>query len=290
MDKIINKQAVNGSTVSEETTLSEAGFYWLQQGAVKVLVSNALESAGFVNGFSTRLGGVSSIPENALNLAGFDEDSEENIFENRRRFLDAFGGEMRLTSVWQVHGDSVRHVKDEREALETEEKHDAIISSLSGWLVAVKTADCVPVLVGDPVTGAFSAIHAGWRGTLSSIVRKSVEGLSREYGAKPENMVAAIGPAAGKDNYEVGAEVISAFSETFPDGAELFVETTAGHALIDLHRANKNQLIDSGLPASNISTAPLCTMERTDLFFSYRVEKRKYGKTGRLMSVIGRAS
>lgn len=267
--------------------LSEKGFYWREKNGVRVLVCKALEENGFVNGFSTRLGGVSELPKNDLNLAGFGEDSDENIAENRRRFLDVFEGEYDLTTVWQIHSDKVKKVSDIECAKETEEKADGIISDLSNWLAGVKTADCVPVLIGDKKTKAFSAVHAGWRGTVESIVLKAIERMKVEYGTKAEDLICAIGPAAGCESYEVGQEVIDAFVEKFSTGGKLFVETRKGHALIDLHRANREQLLSVGVLEENISTAPFCTMERIDLFFSYRVEKKKYGKTGRLMSVIG---
>src|SRR5258706_9221209 len=94
MDKIISQ------SVSEEQILTDAGFYWRERDGVKVLVCRELETAGFVNGFSTRLGGVSPFPESSLNLAGFDEDAVENIAENRRRFLNVFDGNYRLATVW----------------------------------------------------------------------------------------------------------------------------------------------------------------------------------------------
>src|SRR4051812_19389892 len=111
METIINEQ----SQVSDET-LAESGFYWRERGGVKVLVCRSLEDAGFINGFSTRLGGVSPFPENDLNLAGFDEDTAENIYENRRRFLAAIGGEFELATAWQVHGDRVRIITSNEDA------------------------------------------------------------------------------------------------------------------------------------------------------------------------------
>ena len=246
-----------------------------------------MEEAGFANGFSTRLGGVSPFPASDLNLAGFDEDSDENIFENRKRFINVFDGEYSLTTVWQIHGDGVKVVRTDEDILETEGKFDGMISDLPNILVGVKTADCVPVLIGDKATKAFSAVHAGWRGTAQSIVPKAIEKMRREFGTNPNDLVCAIGPAAGCINYEIGQDVIDAFRENFSDYKKLFNETRKGHALIDLHRANKDQLLKTGVKEQNIFTAPFCTIERTDLFFSYRVEKKKFGKTGRLMSVIG---
>ncbi len=261
-------------------------FYWRELNGVKVLSCRPLEDAGFVNGFSTRLGGVSPFPLGDLNLAGFNEDSAENIYENRRRFLELFG-KLTLATIWQVHGNEVRNIRKLDEIGNSEEKADALTSNVDGLLIGVKTADCVPVLIGDPVSGAFASVHAGWRGTAKSIVRNAINEMSAVYGADPANLVCALGPAATVRNYEVGSDVIDSFAvHEFSD--EYFKPTRDGHALVDLHRANRDQLKASGVTDANIHATDLCTIERTDLFFSYRVEKRKHGKTGRLLSVIGR--
>jgi YfiH family protein len=281
-----SKFKIQNSNTDDEI-LTEKGFFWREKNSVKVLISRALEENGFTNGFSTRLGGVSPFPENDLNLAGFGEDADENIIENRRRFLNIFEENYTLTTVWQVHGDKIRIVKTEKDIQNTEEKFDALVSDVPNILIGVKTADCVPILLGDRKNKAFAAIHAGWRGTVESIARKAIEKMRENYGTKPQDLICAIGPAASCKNYEVGKDVIDAFEEKFSTSGKLFVETRKNHALIDLHRANKEQLIDSGVAEENIFTAPFCTLERTDLFFSYRKEKILYGKTGRLLSVIG---
>jgi polyphenol oxidase len=255
---------------------------------VKVLVCNALEAAGFTNGFSTRLGGVSPFPENDLNLAGFDEDAGENIYENRRRFLKVFDGEYKLSTLWQVHGEGVKIVRNATDVANTEERFDALVSDLADTLIGVKTADCVPILIADPVTNSFAAVHSGWKGTAASIASRAVERMTNEYGALPDNMIAAIGPCASSANYEVGQDVIDAFQHSFEGHEKYFSPTKPGHALVDLKRANRDLLFASGINTANIYISSLCTIERTDLFFSYRVEKKKFGKTGRLLSVIGR--
>lgn len=275
------------ASIDDDETLTESGFYWRERYGVKVLVSKPLEDAGFVNGFSTRVGGVSDFPENSLNLAGFDEDSAENIHENRRRFLNVFGGEYKLATAWQVHGDSVKIVRNDRDIANSDDKYDGLVSNLPKTLVGVKTADCVPVLIGDTQTKAFATVHAGWRGTVQSIVVRVIETMQKEYGCEPRDLIAAIGPCASGANYEIGQDVIDAFEKAFSTCGKFSSPTREGHALIDLPLANTDQLISCGVPLENIYTAPFCTIERTDLFFSYRVEKRIYGKTGRLMSVIG---
>ncbi|HEY0428065.1 MAG TPA: peptidoglycan editing factor PgeF [Pyrinomonadaceae bacterium] len=281
------QQDENQKPKTEDQILAEKGFVWREKRGVKVLVCLPLEEKGFANGFSTRLGGVSDFPENALNLAGYDEDSAENIAENRRRFLNVFEGKYALASVWQIHSADVRVVKNLADAEDGNYKMDALVSDAESVLLGVKTADCVPVLIGDMKTRSFAAIHAGWRGTVQSIVVKAFEKMSAHYGASAKDLICAIGPAATCKNYEIGQDVIDAFAENFSYSNELFTPTIENHALIDLHAANQRQLLSLGVLPENIYVAPLCTMERTDLFFSYRKEKKLYGKTGRLMSVIG---
>ena len=164
---------------------------------------------------------------------------------------------------------------------------DAIVSNARGVLAGVKTADCVPILIGDPSTGAFAAVHAGWRGTLAEVAIKALQRITAVYNTNPRDVCVAIGPAAGSCCYEVGVDVIEPFRKKFPN-PELFTETREHHACIDLLESNREQLISAGVAPDRINIAPLCTMCRTDLFFSYRREKSIHGKVGRLMSVIGR--
>ena len=288
--QLIAEAASRPSSFGDEQILTDAGFYWREHGSVKVLVCEPLERSGFVNGFSTRLGGVSPFPEDDLNLAGYDEDTTENIEENRRRFLEVFGGDYRLATAWQIHSDLIKVVDSEHAVESSDERFDALVSNLPGVLAGVKTADCVPVLLGDAKTGAFAAVHAGWRGTVNSIVAKTVVTMCDVFGTESSDFICAIGPAASGRCYEIGADVIDAFKRKFDSGEKYFTETREGHALVDLHQANKDQLLETGVRADRIFTAPFCTMERTDLFFSYRIEKKLYGKTGRLLSVIGRRS
>ena len=281
-------------TIKQEPLDQQSDFYWREVDGVRALVCAPLAADGFANGFSTRLGGVSPFPSNSLNLAGFNEDTAENILENRRRFLKLFSGSWTLTGCWQVHGADIRLVKDEQDAqpvpgvLGDGIYCDALVSSAPNVLLGVKTADCVPILIGDARTGAFAAVHAGWRGTVASIARHALQRLSDEYGSSPAEVRVAIGPAAATCCYEVGEEVIKAFGENLPQSGALFTPTRAGHACINLFQANRDQLVAAGVPAERIHVSGLCTMCRTDLFFSYRREKNVQGKVGRLMAVIGR--
>ena len=282
--------------ITSDEDLNRAGFYWRETDGVRALICAPLEEDGFVNGFSTRVGGVSEMPANALSLAGFHDDAAENILENRRRFLKLFPGQWALAGCWQVHGADVRVVQSVEDAKPAETTLgetiycDVIVSDANGVLAAVKTADCVPILLGDPGTRAFAAVHAGWRGTLATAVIVAVQRLKDEYNVKPENLRVAIGASAGPCCYEVGSEVIDAFTTRFGGGANLFTTTRPGHAMVDLLKANRDQLQSAGVIPERIHTAPICTMCRTDLFFSYRKEKNLHGKVGRLMAIVGRQS
>ena len=281
-------------TITSDRELAEAGFYWRELDGVRALVCRPLEQDGFVNGFSTRQGGVSPMPQDSLSLAGFHDDAADNILENRRRFLKLFPGQWSLAGCWQVHGADVRVVNSVAEAKPAEDQLgetiycDVIVSNTDLVLAGVKTADCVPILIGDPRTHSFAAVHAGWRGTLATAVVAAVKRLSDEYGARAEDLRIAIGASAGPCCYEVGSDVIDAFTNRFPNGANLFTPTRPGHALIDLITANRDQLESAGVLPERIHVLPLCTMCRTDLFFSYRNEKKLHGKVGRLMAVIGK--
>ncbi len=169
-----------------------------------------------------------------------------------RRFLRVFDGEYKLAMVWQVHGSDMKVISSIDDIGDSEENADAVLSDIPGVLAGAKTADCVPVLIGDPKTGAFAAVHAGWRGTVRSIAAKTVVRLSEIYGARPADMIAAIGPAACGRNYEIGQDVIDDFAANFADSEKYFAPTSTGHALVDLHAANRDQLIASGLSSSNI--------------------------------------
>ena len=280
--------------ITDDSGLQTAGFYWRERDGVRALICAQLEQDGFINAFSTRLGGVSPMPTDALNLAGFNEDDAENIYENRRRFLKLFDGDWTLTGCWQVHGADVRIVNSELESLPKpgvlgdDVYCDALISNTPKILLMVKTADCVPILLGDAKTGAFAAVHAGWRGTSSSVVAGAIRQLQDNYGVRAADLRAAIGPAAIACCYEVGSDVIGVFKDRFANADDLLTPTRDGHARINLHQANREQLITAGVSVDRIHLAPFCTMDRNDLFFSYRREKKLHGRVGRLMSVIGR--
>jgi polyphenol oxidase len=256
-----------------------------------------------LHGFSTREGGVSPLhDEKILNLGFTTWDTQKNVLENRRRFQSALGAEtFAMVTLKQFHSDLVRRF----DAGSAEPVHaDAAVTNHPGLLLAVQTADCVPVLLVDPKKRAVAAIHAGWRGTLRRIAAKTVGHMRMHFGSKPSDLLAAIGPAIGGCCYEVGTEIAADFLSQFVDAPDFFDEFRTGdepnpiqwlnqmppghqpppkNVLLDLHKANASQLRDLGLKEKNIFVSNLCTACRPDLLFSYR---KQGTESGRQMAAI----
>jgi purine-nucleoside/S-methyl-5'-thioadenosine phosphorylase / adenosine deaminase len=268
-----------------------------------------------VHGFSTRTGGVTTAYRPAqrsreLNLGFTASDSRENVLENRRRFLKALGApsSMKLVTLKQIHSSSVLSV-GERDLSESEPcQGDGLITNQPGLLLAIQTADCIPVLIADVKKKAVAAFHAGWRGTVKRIVESGVGKMRVAFRSRPEDLIAAIGPGIAACCYAVGEEVRSEFNSQFTYVADLFPEVSdsdpirqkypmlflnarpPGHGNIgpslhlDLIEANRRQLLDAGLRPDAIFVIGDCTRCQNNRYFSYRAEQ---GFTGRLLSVIG---
>jgi YfiH family protein len=284
---------------------SEKGWRERKLGGVSVLQVRAFAKIPWlVHGFSTRPGGVSDIEgEKVLNLGAVEWDTRADVEENKRRFQATLGAsDLTLVSLHQIHSDVVRSV-DSVPARQC--KGDALATQRSGLLLGVRTADCAPVLLADPHKRAVAAIHAGWRGTLQRIVTKTIGQMQMEFGCRPEDVLAAIGPTIGGCCYEVGTEVASAFAAKFANASDFFDELRTGDepnplqwlnmmppghqpppnkVLLDLKKANRSQLVEAGVPEENIFVAELCTACHVDRLFSYRKEG---AGSGRLMSAIG---
>ncbi len=256
-----------------------------------------------IHAFSTAPGGVSSLEnEKALNLGFTDWDTPENVQENRRRLQSAAGAEdLPLIALKQFHSDVI-HVFDTPSTDPC--RGDASITNRPGLLLAIQTADCVPILLVDPKKRAIAAIHAGWRGTLARIAAKTIGKMQMHFATNPRDLLAAIGPSIGPCCYEVGTEVATQFLSQFPDAPTYFDEFRTGDepnpiqwlnmmppghqpppkgVLLDLRKANRSQLQSVGLRPENIHTIDLCTACCPDLLFSYR---KQGPQSGRLMSVI----
>ncbi len=227
----------------------------------------------FPHGFTTRPGGVSPAPWDSLNLGGAVGDAAERVAENWRRLESATG--LGFARVRQVHG--ARVVRADAPCAPAEEA-DAVVSLRPGVAACVSVADCVPVLIADPESGAVAAAHCGWRGTLARAAAEGVRALAREAGAPPDRLLAAIGPSIGPCCYEVSADLAERFrAELGP------VVRGDGAPRLDLWAANRRVLEEAGLRPERIDVLGRCSACERDLFFSHR---RDAGRTGRQMAFI----
>ncbi len=207
----------------------------------------------------------------------------DQVRSNRREIAAYFGSEAYFISALQVHGDHI-HVVDESVSQGWTESDaslqaDALVTNLSGVVLTILTADCVPLLIVDPVHRAIGAVHAGWRGTQQEIVRKTIETMGHFYGTRPSDLIVGIGPAIGGCCYEVGREVVEHFT-AYP---EAIVARDNGKYLLDTKQINALQLEALGVPTDQIEISPVCTACEHERFFSYRADG---GTEGRFMSCI----
>lgn len=238
-------------------------------------------------GFTTRHEGVSRPPYNSLNLGSNTLDSPHNVEGNRSLLARSFGTTLdRFLTVTQVHGTDLLVI----DTPNPEFNHflklecDGIVTNQPGLMIAVCVADCVPVLLHDPVQRVVAALHAGWQGTVANIAGKGVEAMVNIFGSKTKDIQAAIGPCISQCCYEVDAPVRDAFKKA---GAawDLYSKPGAseGKWQLDLSGLNRQQLRDAGLGAGQVEAEELCVSCNQELFFSYR---RDGGDTGRQVGFI----
>lgn len=285
--------------------------------SVNILQADHLKKIPWlIHGFSTRHGGISRVyGKGDLNLGYTKDDLESAVKRNRGAFLQKLGAMKKsrknrnalwpLITLRQIHSDIIRHVEG---APIDPLTGDGIITAVPGLLLAIQTADCLPVIVVDQKCHAVGVFHAGWRGTVKRIVEKGVGEMMRCFGSRPRDLKAAIGPGIQGCCYEVGEEVRTKFESQFEYAASLFREVkdsdpvrekypllfltarAPGHGelpkkiFFDLVEANRQQLLSAGVLNKNIETSSFCTNCHPELLFSYRAAK---GKTGRMMAAVG---
>lgn len=246
-----------------------------------------LDEYGAFMAFSLRGGGVSPPPFDSLNFSAEEGDSIRNVERNFQSFGKTLGiNPDRIVTCRQIHGDQIVVVESMPVGLP---EADAVVTATPGFYPAVKTADCVPILLVDPVRRVAAAVHVGWRGLVKRIARKVTRLMSDRFMSNPPDLIASLGPSIGKCCYEVDDRVLKPFREEFP-GAEQFIITnelpnrSGNRTFLDLTAASRFELISQGICEENIHTVDLCTSCRPDLFFSHR---RDGAKTGRHVAVTG---
>lgn len=261
-------------------------------GGELALVLDRVDEPAAVAAFSLRKGGVSQPPMDSLNFSSAHGDTIDNVHAN----LDLLSSQLgidprRVVTCRQVHGDTVQII---REVPDKPSEADAIVTSVPGMFPAVKTADCLPILLLDPVRKVAAAVHAGWRGTVLRITRKVVHLMEDYFGTQTSNLVAALGPAIGPCCYEVNGRVLVPLSRSVPDW-QRFVTPMTGEQIpravpsfasfrLDLVAVNKIELTKLGVHERNIFRAGFCTSCRADLFFSHR---RDGAPSGRHIAIAG---
>jgi YfiH family protein len=255
----------------------------VQRGALEYLLADGITAP---HCFTTRLGGVSRGSLSSLNIGIHRGDLWENLLKNYEILGNALGFDSKnLVLSHQTHTDIVLRVGKEQAgaglfAPELPEC-DGLITNEPGIALAVFTADCTPILLHDPVTGAVGAVHAGWRGTAASIAAKAVEAMAREFGCRPENIRAAIGPNIGACCFQTDADVPDAMLEAFGEEAKAFITPKAEKYYINLKEINALVLRRAGVRHIDISTE--CTVCQCHRFWSHRVTKGDRGSQGAII-------
>lgn len=251
-----------------------------------------LQASGMVtHGFSTRIGGESEPPYDTLNLGLAVEDDPRKVLANRRAFASALGMDAeRIVVPKQVHSNAVVRVDASHAgsgALDPESGiagPDALITNTPGLPLALHFADCVCVFLLDPDHRAIGMAHAGWRGTAGRVAAKTVEAMTREFGADPGKLIAAIGPSICRSCYEVGEDVAREMFRAFPHDERVVRQSSSTKWRADLRIANLIALREAGLRLDSIAVSEQCTSCNAREFFSYRRDSQT-GRMGGWMSL-----
>ena len=301
---------------TQQALVSPAQLPRIAPNGVQWLAVPAWEKLNWLwHGFSTRRGGLSraycaDVAPGELNLGFTTEDDHETVARNRRLFTQAVSGDPStpLVDVHQIHSNLVLLASSADASREKPRSADGLMTGEPGLLLGIRTADCIPILVADRKRRAVAAFHAGWRGTVQRIVESGIGRMRLQFGSRPEDLIAAIGPGIGPCCYSVGEEVLSIFESQFAYARDLFREVydsdpvrtkypmlfmtqrAPGHSSIgpslhlNLVEANRRQLLAAGLKPRAIHLVGGCTSCHRELFFSHRGAR---GHAGRMMSVIG---
>ncbi len=246
-----------------------------------------------VNGFSTRLGGVSEGIFSSMNLSFTRGDDPEAVMENYRRISRSLGFRPEdIVTSDQTHTTNLKVVgaehcgsgiTRERDFSEV----DGMMTDVPGVVLATFYADCVPLYFVDPVHRAVALSHSGWRGTVGRMGRETILRMQQEYGTDPKDLITAIGPSICQDCYEVSEDVIDAFRKEFPEELHdrLFYPTVPGKFQLNLWEANRRILMDAGVRAEQIYLPGVCTCCNPEVLFSHRASRGKRGNLAAFLSL-----
>jgi YfiH family protein len=245
------------------------------------------DSLGIRHAVLSRHGGVSSEPWASLNVGGTVGDDIENVRRNRLLSFEALGCDPEsMFDVWQVHSADVAFAESPHPQDFEYQKADIILTDKPEVTLFMRFADCVPILMHDPVKGVVGVSHAGWMGTVKDVAGATVGSMREKYDSNPSDIIACIGPSIGPDHYEVGEDVIQQATQLFGDDSELVLQPHGKRIHFDLWKSNQLLLRKAGV--DHIETAGICTACHTDDWFSHRAEKGKTGRFGAIISLDAR--
>lgn len=258
---------------------------------IKYYIIEEFADTGLVtHAFCTKLGGVSKGDFAELNLGFHTGDKKENIIKNRQRICNELGVDYhKVVAGEQIHSDNIEIVTKADQGRgavgyqDSISETDALVTNQAGVTLTSYYADCVPIIILDPVKEVVALAHGGWKGTVKKIGHKTILNLEQEFGSNPEDILVGIGPSIGPCCYEVDDYVINLLKQSFDYWNQLVTKTGDNSWRFDLWQANSRQVQDIGVLKENIIISELCTACNTDQFYSYRAES---GTTGRMASLI----
>lgn len=256
------------------------------EGNTPYLAYPMLENTGLVHhGFSTRLGGVSKGYWSSLNLSFTRGDREEDVRENFNRIGSAIGVKPEnMVFAHQTHTTNVMVVTEKERGMgivrpRDFENVDGLVTNVKELCLVTFFADCVPLFFLDPVKEVIGLSHSGWRGTVGKIGSNTISSMQENFGCKPENILASVGPSICQDCYEVSEEVIHQFRENFSQNyhKEIFYKKPNGRYQLNLWKANELIFLEAGIKKEHIAITNICTHCNSDLMFSHRATGEKRG-------------
>lgn len=257
-----------------------------QSGALRYYTFETFDRYGLPHGLFTRHGGVSPTPWESLNLGGTTGDSREHVIENRSRIFEVFDRPVEsIFDSWQVHGRTVLCADQPRPLDAAHQKADAILTDHREITLFMRFADCVPVFLFDPVKQVAGIVHAGWRGTVDRAAAAAVDRMVSQYGSRPADLIAGIGPSICVDHYEIGQSptVVDEIRSAFGKDAETVLQGRNGSTHFDLWKANEVVLSAAGV--QHVEQSRLCTYCHNQDWYSHRAEKGKTGRYGALLAL-----
>jgi YfiH family protein len=258
---------------------------YLNSGDIRIFAFERFSDHSIKHGIFTRHGGVSTGELSSLNVGNTVGDLPERVLENRRRSFSSVNCDPeRSFEVWQVHSAKVQLARGPRRRDEAYQPADAIITSEPGVGLFMRFADCVPILLSDPIAGVVGIVHAGWMGTVKGTVPAAIHKMRNAFSCKPKNILAGIGPSIGPDHYEIGPDVVRQVEKAFGAEAQELIKSRQGKYFLDLWAANKLHLHKAGI--EEVEVAGICTGCHLENWYSHRVEQGQTGRFGALISLV----